>query len=288
MQTPLRTTVLLAALLAVLCPMAYADPFDHPWCRYSTSRFDVLSDLPQKKVMQLTQKMETFRQGVQPFIHGERRFDELRVKVVIFRDQDDFGGAMQTPHFTGFMRPSLRQSLLIIGPGLNNRWLTENALHEYTHYLLRNRVDVRIPPWYDEGLASLLSTASIGRRHIVLGKAPERLIRNALRDDELSLQQVLDTEVLFDLPFSQLNDLYLTSWALMHYISLGTHQTKELEAYLRAQDTSLGDALQLPIAELERQLQAYAKHGRLPRIRLPKPVTSPGPRRASLPKRTRA
>jgi tetratricopeptide (TPR) repeat protein len=268
----LARAIILTTLVATSSGPAYADPFDHQWCRYPTARYDFISDLSQSKVMELAEQMEVFRQSVQPFIHGDHEFEELQIKVVIFRDADDFASVLATPHFSGFMQPSLRQNLLVISPGQENRWLTENTLHEYTHYLLRNRLDVRIPTWYDEGLASLLSTAAIGRRDVTLGKAPKRLIRKALRGEALSLQQVLDTEVLFELDLPELNDLYLTSWALMHYISLGTHQTKQLESYLRSTDAGLNEALGTTNEELDAQLSKYLQRARLPRIQLPKPA----------------
>lgn len=249
-----------------------AGPFDHEWCRYETPEFEFVTDVSAERVAQLTERMLIFRQAVQPFIHGDREFREQRIKVVAFRDAADFRSVLNTPHFTGFMQPSLEQSLLIVSPGTDNRWLTENALHEYTHFLVRNRLDVSIPTWYDEGLASLLSTAKIQRREVVLGHAPVPMIRAALRGDTLSLQQTLATEVLFELELAELNDLYLTSWALMHYLSFGSHQTKELEAYLRAEHPSLPAALGLTHAELDAQLQRYTSRRRLPRIRLPKPV----------------
>ena len=267
-----RRSALIVTLSFWLAGAAHAGPFDHEWCRFETPHFEFITDVPARRVAQLAERMLVFRQAVQPFIHGDREAPEQRIKVVAFRDAADFRSVLNTPHFTGFMRPSLRQSMLIVSPGPDNQWLTENALHEYTHYLVRNRIDVSIPTWYDEGLASLLSTAKVGRREVVLGSSPLPLIRTALQSDTLTLEQVLGTQVLFELGHAELNDLYLTSWALLHYLSFGSHQTKELEAYLRAEHESLPAALGLSAAELDAQLQRYTNRSRLPRIRLPKPV----------------
>ena len=37
------------------------------------------------------------------------------------------------PNSTGFMRPTLNQSLLAFGPDRNERYLHDIAHHEYTH-----------------------------------------------------------------------------------------------------------------------------------------------------------
>ncbi len=269
----MRTTTLVLSLVAVLAGTARAGATDNQWCRYTTEHAEFLTDLPTRRVVELAQRMEVFRQSVQPFVHGDHQVsEEARIEVVAFRSAKDFQEALQATHFTGFMRSSLRQSQLLVSPGPMNQWLTRNTLHEYTHYLLRKRLDVRIPSWYDEGLASLLSTARITRREVILGRAPMRALRRALQGNHMDLASVLDASVLFDLSLEQLNELYLTSWTLMHYILLGAHKTSELEVYLRSTHRGLPDALQMSLPELKAQLQAYLKRRSLPVVKRAKPA----------------
>ncbi len=220
--------------------------------------------------------MEVFRVTARAFIHADGKAAELPLKVIVFRNHDDFRTSMKTPQFSGFMQPSLRQAMLVIGPQLNNRLLHETALHEYTHYLLRNLIDVSFPAWYDEGLASFLSTMSMTKRHVYIGRVPQYHLRNAFQSGSVSLKDTVESHSVYDWEPSELNDFYLMAWALVHFIELShkvgfDDRRPHLDEYLRAVIRPFEATFDTSYEQLDQELRRYTRKRKLPKIRLPRP-----------------
>ncbi len=112
----------------------------------------------------------------------------------------------------------------------------ELTLHEYTHHLLRTMGPSRAPPFVDEGLAEVLSSARFGTR----------VIRFGVREDHLALLRRsawLPFERFVDvrqrdphyLDYAQARLFYAQAWATMFYaLSSETSALRRLPAYLEA------------------------------------------------------
>ena len=276
MRTSLNLLLILTTLLAVV---AHADPFAHTWCRLATSRFEIITDLKPRNMVRLAEQMEVFRLTAQGFVHGHGKAADLPLKVIVFRDRDDFRTTMKAPNFSGFMQPSLRQGMLIIGPQENNRLLHETALHEYSHYLLRNQIDVSFPIWYDEGLASFLSTMRMTKDHVYIGGVPLIDLRRAIRSSLISLQNTVESRHVYEWEEGELSDFYLMAWGLVHFIEL-SHQAgfedrrPQLDAYLRAGIPPFETTFGASFARLQSEMLRYTKARKLPRVKLPRPEAS--------------
>ena len=68
------------------------------------------------------------------------------------------------------------------------------ARHYYVHFLIRNFTDLRIPRWYEEGLAAYLSNFSVNRNSVELNPYSQRAFEGSLR---VNLEVTLD-ELLFE------------------------------------------------------------------------------------------
>lgn len=276
----MRTTLILLLILATCLPKAaHADAFAHTWCRLPTAHFEIVSDLNRRDLIKLAEQMEVFRVTAGAFIHGDGVAADLPLKVVVFRDRDDFRTTMKAPGFSGFMQPSLRESMLVIGPHQGNRLLHETALHEYSHYLLRNLIDVSFPVWYDEGLAMFLSSMSMTKRHVYIGSAPASNRDNAIRASSVSLEQTVENQNVYDWETTLLNDFYLMAWGLVHFIELGhsagfADRRPQLDAYLQAVTPPFEAAFDASYEELDTELRQYTRKRKLPTVKLPRPQVS--------------
>jgi tetratricopeptide (TPR) repeat protein len=253
----------------------HSDPFDHEWCIYPTDHFEILSDLKPRQIRRLAAELEIFRQTAARFIPGAGAAN-LPIRIVVFRDRDDFRETMNSPKFGGFMQPSLRGATLILGPQDENRLLHTTARHEYSHYLLRNRIEVSFPVWYDEGLASFLSTMSTRRRSVVVGEAPARHLDSRLRRSAIGLAELIEARNAYTWEQDRLNDFYTGAWTLVHYLTLShlagfEDRRDRLDRYLSEVVTPFPTAMNLPYDQLQDELLSYTNRRKLPTIELPRP-----------------
>ncbi len=263
---------------AALPLAAHGDPFEHEWCVYPTDHFEILSDLRPRQIKRLAAELEVFRQTAAQFIPGTGAAN-LPIRIVVFRDRDDFRETMNSPKFGGFMQPSLRGATLVLGPQDANRLLHTTARHEYSHYLLRNRIEVSFPVWYDEGLASFLSTMSTRRRSVVVGEAPARHLDSRLRRSAVGLAELIEERDVYTWEPNKLNDFYTGAWTLVHYLTLGhlagfEDRRERLSRYLNEVVTPFPAAMDLSYDQLEKELLTYTNRRKLPTIELKRPESS--------------
>ncbi len=244
-----------------------ADPFDHEWCRYETPRFDLVTDVASADVHDITRRMELFRLSVNGYIGGETPETKLPLKIFIFKSRQDFRVTVKAGRFAGFMHATLNENHLVLGPQWGNRYLGENALHEYTHHLVRARVDVSYPLWYEEGLASFLATLKIADNQVLIGAHPRKArIQNTLSKTRLRLAQVVDTRQVAGWRHDKLSAFYDWSWALVHYLNLGidaSERQQQLATYLSDSDRNFEQAFGAKPRGLERTLKRHLR-GPLP------------------------
>ena len=176
----------------------------------------------------------------------------------------------------GFARPSLDQSLLVSRPDRGRRHLLRNVYHEYTHYLIRSRGSLNLPIWYEEGLASYLSTLAIEPDGVtVVGRIPFDYLRRALVDPGISIADVVGQRFRLGVGNHQMSNTYGVAWALVRFIHHakapdGSRYASRLGAMLDAIDSGASsiDAMQsamgLSPAGLKRRLRKYYESDQLP------------------------
>jgi len=217
---------------------ARADAFDHAWCVLAADDFRLVTDLPSEEARALARRLQRFREAVEPYLPGTPfTRDPPTLTIVRFAEARDFRRATRNRYVGGFMRSALARNRVVAGPGDLALGADEPVLHEYVHYLLRRRRGVNLPPWFDEGLAGVLSTAEFARDAVVVGELPTRALRRAIRGTPMRLPAVLDAEDFWDWHPVRRRAFYAWSWAFVHRLLLGREVGLEdrraaLEAYL--------------------------------------------------------
>lgn len=247
------------------------------WCEATTDDFRIISDLSRGDLQDLLRKFAPFAELVDGFMPGTSVRDPRPLQMVIFNNRSDFTRLLQVRKFAGFMQPSLTTNTLVIGPGRRSQDLHTTALHEYSHYLLRNRLDVSLPLWFDEGLASLLSSMKFHDETVEIGDLPRkrmaemvqterrgpdrRLVRWSSTLNAVSLREALEAQYILDWSGERLAKFYDWSWLITHYLLLGeADSTESLSRYLASRDTSLIDHLQMSYSELAKALQHHLRN----------------------------
>lgn len=242
---------LVVTAVAMFGPTARAGIEDHQWCRTETEHFDLVTDLDLRRTAELFLSLDRFRVAASALLPGLPPQHPAPLKILVFKNTRDFALVFRAPYIAGFMRPTLNQSLLAFGPERNGRYLHATAFHEYTHYLLRSRATLNLPVWYEEGLASYLSTLDMDPQGIVtVGRGPTALLRFVVKQPELALEDVIAERFRLDWQRHDLSSVYALAWGIVRFIHHasrpdGTRYAEQLGAMLDAIDrgASSSDAM---------------------------------------------
>lgn len=210
-------------LLCLSPGLAVAGLEDGRWYRYTSAHFEIYSKLGEKVVAKRIRSLEAFRAVAYAVVGMEDRGDSGHTtKTYLLSGLADARRlAGRQARVAGFMRPGLRQNVLVIGRPQSRslRSHDEIAFHEYAHYLMRNASSFRYPMWYDEGFAELLSTISIKEDHAVVGEIVLGAGYTLLRYGDMPVEQLVRRSPNADLNGLAIDKFYARSWLLVHYLS---------------------------------------------------------------------
>jgi hypothetical protein len=260
--------VALFGLVILLAPAPASADFG-TWCELRTGRFQLISDLEEQPLRDLLALLNRFHEIAQPYLPGNPGARPAPLKIVIFSERRDFLDLTGKRNFAGFMQPSLQTNRLLVGATPDR--LTEIVLHEYAHYLLRSRLDISLPTWFDEGLASLLGSMRFDGDQAVIGALPVGRMADLLRGQRdgdptiPSLGRVLKAGSVESWPQQEIDAFYLCSWLLAHYLYFGhleglPDQRGQLAEYLQQRDASLTAYLGLSERRLLKALDHYLRN----------------------------
>ncbi|MGE0624746.1 MAG: hypothetical protein AB7I04_03875 [Pseudomonadales bacterium] len=238
------------------------------WCATETADFHLLSDLPEQEQAGLLETLRRIGPVAEPLLPGTPVSQPAALKIIVFSGRDDFRALTGKRKFAAFMQPSLQTNRLLVGPTGSS--LTGTILHEYAHYLLRNRLDVSLPLWFDEGLASVLAEARFDDSTVTLGELPLSRLQSRVSDPPEGpqplgmLNRTLSATAIEDWHQSRIEAFYDWSWLLVHYLYFETLEAgpiagSPLESFLSERDTSLPDFLGETPKSLLRTLQRYVR-----------------------------
>ena len=130
------------------------------WWLLETDHFRILSQLSSPRTAEVAADLEIWRRAIGRLISGSTDLPPAMVPnlVYLFDDHEDF------EHFTlqedaGFHLPTPRANYMAMSMGEDMAW--QHGLHHYVHFLMRNFVDLRMPRWYEEGMAGYLSRIEV-------------------------------------------------------------------------------------------------------------------------------
>lgn len=258
--------------------------FQDEWCAYRTSEFKLLTDLPHRQALATIRGLNRFRRMFVTLFPDARGNASLPVTMLVFRRARDFVELSGSSRYAGVTLPSMHEYRLLAAHGPRGA-PTDNAWHEYAHYLLRTRTERNYPLWYEEGLATYLGAAELGRNRVRLGKVPHRQLGRAARDDLVSYRETIEASSVLGLNNTELLAFYGKAWLLTHFILHGhgagfADWRPALERYLSGTERQFKVAFGHSPVETGELLHRYIKAGRLPRqtLRLPDSETLTPPR----------
>lgn len=154
--------LLLATLVGSSAATAQRALLDDRWYRNQTDNFILFSQVSSRQTRRFAAELESWRQVAASIIGGESAFPKANVPnyVYLFDNPQSFQHFIvaEEPAFF-YATPRANFMALVSGESESERI----ALHHYAHFLVKNFSDLRLPRWYEEGLAGYLSQVRVDR-----------------------------------------------------------------------------------------------------------------------------
>jgi len=149
------------------------------------------------------------------------------------------------------------------------------VLRTYARALVHRTPGGPPPLWYEVGMAEYLSTLTWSNDRVLAGGVPWDRAGWVMTAPLLPLDELLRTKSVEDLSLRERDRLTAEAWALVHYLLEGhavgfddrrTALVSYLELYASgvAADAAVVQAFAVTPAELEDELRAYLRRGRMP------------------------
>jgi hypothetical protein len=254
-------------LLAILAGSAsLSEARERRLLELPTRDFTIYSALPEKQTRYFASNMATFDRVVAGMggVATRRSAGPTRIFLVSAADWQEY--LRPSENIDGLFTDASGISNDLVVPVKGTSVGTYPVIfHEYSHFIVRTQFPGYCPPWFDEGLAELLSTAQFREDRIVL-KAP--------RDRLYSLQvgPWIPADAFFrvrhDSREYQSHQLapsfYAQAWLTMNYAFVVEPAfLRQLVEYVlrlnrgEPEDAAAGAAFQRPLHEVDRDLRAY-------------------------------
>jgi hypothetical protein len=270
--------VLGAGLVLAVCALGQARAGEPEWLKVATPRYTVLSQWDEPRTLAWVREYDRYIDSVATLLHVDTTALPP-LTIVIFAHQRDFApylpdrsDSAEAPRQKAYF--TRRETWAIAGlagdPGDENdsRLL---MFHEGLHWLTSLDYPIRFPPWLDEGLAQLFSTARAQGGSLQWGAPDPAMLQFLRRAELLPLDKVLTasrSDELFD-SGAHTGAFYAQSWALVHYLLLGQRaQAPGIDAALlqqlreRRPDSLLQDVFAASRSDTEALLRNYLRQRR--------------------------
>jgi len=270
----------LACLVMALVICSRTADAETRWTRVQSDHFVFVGDASEKDIRDVALHLEQFREVLSRVL--PQAAVTSTVPTIVFVFQNDTSLTPYKPTFdgkpiavAGFFSGWTDRNLIAINAAAEQSALRV-VFHEYAHFLVQN-TSGRLPPWANEGFAGFYETfqeRSSGKTALI-GVPNEdhvALLRKASLLPVRDLLAIGYTSPEYN-EGSRRGVFYAESWALMHYLQLGSPaRASQLAQYLsRLYDGGEpGETFKTVFGEtsaLERELRAYVTRFSFPAIR---------------------
>lgn len=239
------------------------------WTRLQTPHFTLLGENGDKPLRRVAERMEQFREVFGRVFPSTKQAMPAPIVVHVFGSERAYQPFM--PLFNGkrvdvggYFQEAAGAYYITLNIEAGER-AYPTIFHEYVHLLVGNTL-ADVPVWFNEGLAEYYSTYQMyGEREASIGRVKEEHVFE-LRERFIPLTELLAVDHRSPLynEGERRGVFYAESWALVHYLLLGSPQRKgQLSTYLRQYADGVAPAAAFRAAfggseaALEKELRRY-------------------------------
>jgi tetratricopeptide (TPR) repeat protein len=240
---PRASWFVLLGMAALACTTVGAVS-ERPWIEVETPNFRIASTLPPEEAIELANDLELFRTVAQTVTNIPTVDSVIPTRIFVFERGADFELFAGTRRLAGYFLEGMRANYLVMR---KTREMDESGVirHEYVHFLMNNATQTLYPPWYSEGFAEFLSTATLHEdgQHVIIGAFPmdrEKAFQYGIGS---SYEQIISARHGTRI---RGNMFYEQSCALVHWLQLGRGRehvaSEEMGRYLELVTAGYSDA----------------------------------------------
>jgi tetratricopeptide (TPR) repeat protein len=229
--------LIIAAFVAALPGSA-----DAKWTRLSTANFVFMGDASAGKIREVAEKLEQFREVMTRALPGAVSTSPVPTIVLVFatdRSLDPVKPLFRgnTTEVGGYLQTGEdRNYIAINGEYIDIALMT--IFHEYAHLLTANTLGPT-PAWLGEGLAGFYEMTHVtdGGKKVMIGRAAAENVQLLKGVTLIPIKELLAIDQRSQVynEGNRRNVFYAQSWALTHYLTLGSKQrAPQFRQYLTA------------------------------------------------------
>lgn len=216
----LRTSILLLSLVLIALPVfanAQERVLGERWIEVQSDNFHIYSQLSSRQTIRFAEELEVWRQVAAFSIAGIANFPKANVPnyVYLFDDSEALQ-AFVVSNESAFFSPTPRSNFMALA--INNEDSISLAVHHYAHFLLRNFSDLRLPRWYEEGIAGYIARMQLDGSEVEFDRF--RQVDNEMLagvSESLSMDRLLYSDAALASP-RMIQIANLKSVGLLHYL----------------------------------------------------------------------
>jgi len=244
------------------------------WGKVTTDNFTVISDQGEKTAFKLAEKLEMFRKTYALIGSVALPEDARPIKVISVKRNATYklltANSEQLKNTVGFFNDTVSGFYAVIRAGklesksTARQTATSNLFHEYTHYLASSLSTVKLPYWYNEGLADYLGETKFpDPSNIKLGLPIEYHLYNLNQMRWKPIEEIFKATHISHKERNDRYRIYSQSWLTIHYLKNDTQRSKQLKQYLdllhkgEQVDQAFQQSFGIEYAELDKQLKRY-------------------------------
>lgn len=262
----MRTLVVALTFLIVIFAVPSAGLGKDTWTRVRSKNFLLVGNANEKDIRNVATKLEQFREVFTHLLTGAKFDSPVPTTVVVFKSKDSYK-PFNVGNNAGYFQKGEDVNYITLTTELGAQSPFSVIYHEYVHLLVDNN-NGNVPTWFNEGLAEYYSSFNMEEdRKAQLGYLiPYHLL--VLRDEKLLPLRTLFTVDRYSPHYNEGGKrgiFYAESWALMHYLILGSNgqHLPHLAKFLQLVsanvpvDDACKQAFEMDIETLEKELKKY-------------------------------
>lgn len=243
------------------------------WTSVRSKSFFLVGNASEKDIRKAAIKLEQFRDVFSRLFPKARLDSSVPTHVIVFKNTSAFKPFMpayqgKINEVAGYFQPGQDVNYIALTAELRDSYPYATVFHEFVHSLT-NENTLKLPTWFNEGLAEYYSTFDItdGDKKVWLGKVISNHVLLLRQKKFLPLSQLFATGT----DSSEYNErdkkgvFYAQSWALVHYLMYGKEGQRrpQLGKFLQllgagvAQGEAFQQSFQTDFATMEKELRDY-------------------------------
>lgn len=252
-------TALLLALTTLLLPT----PARAEWREATSEHFVIVSESSERQLIEASQRLEALHWLLGQATSRGSDAQGRRVRIFMLERVSDVIAGAGAPSTTSLVAVYMGDGYSPVALAARNR-PTSDLYHEYAHHYMFDYMQRRFPPWYVEGFAEVVSTASFERAGaITYGKVADQ------RRFELLNGTWTPTARMFAERSSGAGHAGVASygqyWLTAHYLQFSPDRRGQLLRYVNAinrgvePEEAVEQAFPGGLEQLDRDLRSYLR-----------------------------